>query len=163
MFAGYLGRQFISVIPFSLQHSTMKQELSVPFHRLGHWTLRSRNLLKCMPLTGGGAPKKNTEIHNVWGLSAPPPPKPTSQQSHAVTWVMTQDLWPQSGVLRLLPWHLPTPLVCSLTSSQGSARPVCPVAQLTTSPAESENYTVPVLEVAEFFGNVIPFIFPWDN
>ena len=160
MFAGYLGRQFISVIPFSLQHSAMKQELSVPFHRWGCWTLRSRNLLKCMPLIGG---QKNTEIHKVWGLSAPLPPKPTSQQSHAVTWVMTQDLWPQWGVLPLLPWHLPTPLVCSLTSSQGSALLVCPVAQLTTSPAESENYTVPVLEVAEFFGNVIPFIFPRDN
>lgn len=49
----------------------MKQELSVPFHRSGHWTLRSRNLLKCMPLIGG---QKNTEIYKVWGLSAPPPP-----------------------------------------------------------------------------------------
>ena len=111
----------------------------------------------------GGGGQKNTEIHKVWGLSAPPPPKPTSQQSHVVTWVMTQDLWPQWGVPPLLPWHLPTPLVWSLTSSQGSALPVCPVAQLTTSPAESENYTVPVLEVAEFFGNVIPFFFPRDN
>ena len=160
MFAGYLGRLFIPVIPFSLQHSTMKQELSTSFHGWGRWTLRSRNLLKGMPLIGG---QRNTEIHQVWGLSAPPPPKPTSQPSHAVTWVMTQDLWPQSGVVPLLPWHLLTPLVWSLTSSQGSALPVCPVGQLTTSPAESENYTVPGLEVAEFFGNVIPFIFPRDN